>query len=32
MVCLAVWMAAAAKDISGKVLVIWMQEKYHKSG
>lgn len=24
MVCLAVWMAAAAKDISGKVLVIWM--------
>jgi formate transporter len=24
MVCLAVWMAASAKDIPGKVLVIWM--------
>jgi formate/nitrite transporter len=24
MVCLAVWMASAAKDIAGKVLVIWM--------
>jgi formate/nitrite transporter len=24
MVCLAVWMASAAKDITGKVLLIWM--------
>jgi formate/nitrite transporter len=24
MVCLAIWMATAAKDIAGKVLVIWM--------
>lgn len=24
MVCMAVWMAAAAKEIAGKVLVIWM--------